>query len=265
MWPCSSAVFVLTLFLALPVHATTWRALDTGAAAARYEVTLSGWTLVIDSARARLVSAIPPGGVETDNILLGDGHRVWLGPQSEWAVFWPPPRDWESSPAASVTLSADATELTLVLPRSDLRHPALVRRYRLRPDALELVAAWRIEKTDTSSATSASAPAPTSYQAVQILQTRADTVVFLAPRPTPAAPLGHGLLALAVRPGTILDQPIPAGFATPATADAAAVTACTPPALLRLAATGAEEKIAVPPQPLVARFPGGHGLRLLPA
>ncbi len=214
-----------------------------------HQATLSGWTLTVDASRARLTSLVPPGGAPEDNVLLGGGHRVWLGPQAEWPVFWPPPKGWEDSAATSLTVSDDATELVLALPRPDPAQPALTRRYRLLPDALLLVAEWRIDKLTTPSV---------SRQAIHILQTRPDTAAFLTPRPTADAPLGHGLLALAVRLGTILDRPIPAGFITPVS------PSCLGPGLLRLSGTGEEEKIGVPPQPLLARFPGGHGLRLLP-
>jgi hypothetical protein len=246
--PMTLRLLLTLLALSAASAAAGWRPLDTDARV--HQATLSGWTLTVDASRARLTSLVPPGGAPDDNILLGGGHRVWLGPQSEWPVFWPPPKDWEDGAAASVTLSDDATTLTLVLPRTDPRQPALTRRYVLKPDALLLVAAWRIDESTTPRA---------SRQAIHILQTRPDTAAFLTPRPTPEAPLGHGLLALAVRPGTLLDRPIPTGFLAPLT------PACPAPDLLRLAGTGEEEKIGVPPQPLVARFAGGHGLRLLPA
>jgi hypothetical protein len=92
------------------------------------------------------------------------------------------------------------------------------------------------------------------FQAVQILQTRRETISFLKPMPIPAAPNGFGRLALAVRPGNDLGASVPQDIAT-----------VDEDGIWRLVFNGREEKIGVPPQPLDARFEGGHGLRLLPA
>ncbi len=190
---------------------------------------------------------IPPGGSEADNVLLAGGHRVWLGPQSEWPDFWPPPRDWEYSPAAGVVVSEDATEVVFVLPHTDTRSPPLTRRYKILPDALLLVAAWCVDPA---------APAPAARQAVHILQTRTDAIIYLEKKSFQAAPLGYGLLTLSNRPGPLLDAPLPHDVATQCSSEA--------PGALSLAFSGREEKLGVGPQPIIVRFSGGHGFRLFP-
>lgn len=208
---------------------------------------IGGWELRLDATRARLVSAVPPGGSAADNVLLADGHRVWLGPQSEWPGFWPPPRDWEGSPATGVAVSEDATEVTFTLPHTDPLNPPLTRRYKILPDALLLVAAWRV---------GSAAPPAAARQAVHILQTRTDTIVYLEKRPLRSVPLGYGLLALSDRPGPLLDAPLPRDIAT--------LYSRKEPDLLRLAFSGREEKIGVAPQPIVARVFGGYEFRFFP-
>ncbi len=174
-------------------------------------------------------------------MFLTGGHRLWLGPQAEWPAFWPPPADWENGPATA-TLSPDGKELTLAMPRSNARFPALTRRYRLAAAVLDMTAAWQAVEGHPG------------YQAVQILQTRQDTISYLTPKAGEGLPHGFGLLALGVRPGLDLAAPIPADIAKEGDHG-----------IWRLAFNGREEKIGVPPQPLEARFEGGHGLRLFPS
>lgn len=67
------------------------------------------WRAEVDPLRGRLTFLGTVGG---DNLLLYPpgppsdlefgGHRIWLGPQSEWPTAWPAPKNWESQPAASV-------------------------------------------------------------------------------------------------------------------------------------------------------------------
>lgn len=199
----------------------------TETAPGRWHASVQGWTLTVESQRARLTELIPPGGA---NLLIAGGHRVWLGPQTSWPVFWPAPRDWENSAATSVTRSPDGRTLELTLPRTDLRHPALTRRYTLTRDGVTLIASW----TDDG----------TPRQAIHILQTRADTRVEATAMPTGSAPLGVGLLALNVRPGLLLDQPVPADLADP-----------IGPRRWSFRSGAREEKFGFPPQALrTARF-----------
>ncbi|MBC8041429.1 MAG: hypothetical protein H7Y06_12865 [Opitutaceae bacterium] len=185
---------VVTGCTSSPPASTPWTETTPG----RWNASVAGWTLTVEYQRARLTELIPPGGT---NLLLAGGHRVWLGPQTTWPVFWPAPSDWENSAATAVTRSSDGRTLELTLPRTDPRWPALTRRYTLTRDGVTLIASW----TDDG----------TPRQAIHILQTRADTRVEATATPTESAPLGVGLLALNSRRGLILNQPITADFADP--------------------------------------------------
>ena len=55
------------------------------------------------------------------------GHRLWLGPQSTWGKFWPPPDAWEYLGAESFT--AEAGVLRLVMPDAGEGWPRLRRTY----------------------------------------------------------------------------------------------------------------------------------------
>lgn len=227
-------ILLLSIALCCAVRAEGWRALDR----MRHEAVLGGWTLSVDAGKGRLVSAVPPGGT---NVLLSGGHRVWLGPQVEWPAFWPPPQDWENGPATA-NLSCDGKELSLALPHSDSRFPKLLRRYRLAQGCLEMTVSWQ------------PVPGHPGYQAVQILQTRRETIAYLTQKPLPGVPKGFGLLALGARPGNDLGASAPADIVTDLGGNR-----------WRLGFSGREEKIGVPAQPLEARFEGSHGLRLSPA
>lgn len=227
---------VLICVAAQTSHAT-WRAGEDG----RWTGEAGGWRFTVDPARARLIEAAPAGG---RNVLLRGGHRVWLGPQSEWPKFWPPPSDWESARAESVDLSQDGRVLRVRLPRSDERFPALVRLYRLEEDGLDLGAQWE--------------SAGKSYQLIQILQVRPDAVATLRLVSTESAPAGFGLLPLAKRPGLILDASRPAQLRRGGDADAV-----EPP--WELFFDGVEEKLGVAPQVLRVRFPEGTAFDLEPA
>jgi hypothetical protein len=67
------------------------------------------------------------------------GHRFWLGPQRRWK--WPPPKEWEYSPAAQA--SAAGSVLTLVHAHADPDYPALVREYAWEGKRLRCTARWR--------------------------------------------------------------------------------------------------------------------------
>lgn len=218
----------------------------------------AGWRFVVSAARARLIHAAPIG---RENILLVGGHRAWLAPQLEWPVFWPPPSDWEASPAAALGRApGDERTLLLVHSHADRFFPALIRRYTLRPDGLLMTLAWPDD-----------ASAPGRFQALQILQLRTDARVTLTPRPTPEAPLGHGLLALATRPHVRVDAPLPDGFAVPApppidaTDATRAVATGAAGSALTFCFNGREEKFGFPPQPVFVRMADdGTSFRLVP-
>lgn len=93
------------------------------------------WKAVVSIPRARLVYFGPVAG--EPNLLFSTptledpagwaGHRLWLGPQKDWSVVWPPPPAWEQSAAASVAETAGTLELVL-FPAGD-GWPELTRTY----------------------------------------------------------------------------------------------------------------------------------------
>lgn len=83
---------------------TTWNGEAAWASSAQ------GWRAVVSVPRARLMH-FGPDGSEV-NLLLAPptranpnrlgGHRLWLGPQTEWPGFWPPPAAWEYHEAGTI-------------------------------------------------------------------------------------------------------------------------------------------------------------------
>jgi hypothetical protein len=67
------------------------------------------------------------------------GHRFWLGPQERWK--WPPPSEWEYSPAAAVR--ADGAVLTVTLQHRDASYPAITREYAWEGGRLRCTARWK--------------------------------------------------------------------------------------------------------------------------
>lgn len=122
----------------------------------------AGWTAangpvlaVVIEARSRLIylgsldggfnllnapypKALPAAGDPSPN---QGGHRFWLGPQSVWK--WPPLKEWEYSPAASV--AASGAVLTVVQEHIDPGYPAVVREYAWEGGRLRCTARWRDE------------------------------------------------------------------------------------------------------------------------
>lgn len=100
------------------------------------------WKAVVSIPRARLVYFGPAD--REANLLFSTrtlddpagwaGHRLWLGPQKDWTVVWPPPAAWERSPAARVTETAGRLGLALS-PTGD-GWPDLTRTYAWSDDGL---------------------------------------------------------------------------------------------------------------------------------
>ncbi len=100
-----------------------------------YASTSGTYEAVVSVARARLIFFGPAGG---DNLLYvppdlsnraeWGGHRVWLGPQSEWSRNWPPPSAWEASAAERVDV--EGGRLELLMPSTGDEWPRLRRIYR---------------------------------------------------------------------------------------------------------------------------------------
>jgi len=100
-----------------------------------WESRSAGWRAVVSVTRARLMHFGPDGS--DVNLLLAPetranrnrlgGHRLWLGPQSEWPGFWPPPAAWEYQEAETVT--GEAGVLRLAMAPTGEAWPRLVRTY----------------------------------------------------------------------------------------------------------------------------------------
>lgn len=193
-----------------------------------------GWRAVVSVARARLMSF---GPAESDvNLLLAPatrenrnrlgGHRLWLGPQSQWRGGWPPPAAWEYSEPAAITATDGVLRLTMPPTRDDW--PQLTRTYRWAGASLVCGAEF----------SGGSRPA----QLVQIFQVPSGTIATAEVRREPGFPEGYVRL-----PSTA--GPFAARFPPPAHASLAGDT-------LTLHHTGDVAKFGFHPQPLTGRTPG---------
>lgn len=153
-----------------------------------YAAVSGGWRAVVSISRGRLISF---GRDDGPNLLFapatcGDpvgwgGHRVWLGPQSEWeSGGWPPPGGWETSAAAEARLDGD--RLVLTMPAAGHGWPSLVREYFWGEDGLHC------------SARIAGGTHPT--QIIHIMQVPSAAVVTAQRAPTAARPRGYVQLHL---------------------------------------------------------------------
>lgn len=148
----------------------------------------SGWRAVVSEARGRLIEfAEAEAGApnllqapeDRDAALAYGGHRAWLGPQRDWKVSWPAPRDWEWSASASV--AARGAVLELRMPRTDADYPELVRTYAWSGHQLLMGLSWRAEGTR-------------HFQAIHILQMSGCTVARLPVQDTAWLPFGYGVI-----------------------------------------------------------------------
>lgn len=203
-----------------------------------WESSSCGWTAVVSAERARLIALTPPGG--GDSLLFAEfktqfswgGHRFWLGPQTAWEVVWPPPTDWETSPAARI--ETEGGVLRVVHPHTDPAYPALTRVYEWRGGVLHCMASWSDAR----------------FQGIHILQIPPDAVVRVKRRITPELPLGYVLPPIYKRDGLLTDREVSPEVAR---IDGDEIT---------LRNTGVvAEKIAVQPQDIVAEI-GGYRLTL---
>ena len=126
---------VLSFSWARPVEpAATWTPFTWNGEPA-WASSSQGWRAVVSVTRGRLMHFGPEGG--DTNLLLAPatranrnrlgGHRLWLGPQSTWAKFWPPPEAWEYREPTAV--AQDAGVLRLTMPATDDGWPQLTRTY----------------------------------------------------------------------------------------------------------------------------------------
>lgn len=156
------------------------------------------------------------------------GHRAWLGPQTEWPVFWPPPVNWENEPAVRLRQASDGT---LIVDGRDAGPgaPAIRREYRwVATGVLESTVSWR--ETNAK-----------GRQAIQILKIDPKAEVIAERAPSKEVPLGFVQLPIAGRPGT------QTRFARPEHARIQGRT-------VRLRRASAEEKFGLPSQSIVARW-----------
>ncbi len=201
------------------------------------------WRAEVDPARGRLTSLGPIGGRNllfepTHNELGFGGHRVWLGPQTEWEVFWPPPDNWELSAADRITVLSDGS-LSVLSPSAGSGAPALHRNYRWVADGrLECVVEWTEAR-------------PGGRQAIQIFQIASGAAVEAEARPESRAPHGYVLLPLLDRPQVLRKFRVPPH-----------VRRTGRRVILERAAT--EEKFGFVEQPLLARWPDRLELILHP-
>ena len=205
-----------------------------------YELVTPQWCAIVSVERARLVH-FGPANAGARNLLLeaeprgsrmGWGsHRVWLGPQALWG--WPPPDAWERSAAERVTVSGNRLEL--LMPAAGDGYPRFTRIYEPAGDRL----ACRV---------AVAAGGTRSVQVMQILQTPADTKVELRTAPSAKWPRGYFRVGGAVGPNMRPDLPLPAGVEEVAGG-------------VVMAMAGKSDKLAFPPQTLVARI-GGYRLSL---
>lgn len=189
-----------------------------------------GWTAIVSEERARLVSITPSGGGE--NLLFAElknefswgGHRFWLGPQGAWSVVWPPPADWERSPAAKMEIAGPV--LRVEHPRTHATYPGLVRTYEWRDGVLHCTASWSDAR----------------FHGIHILQLPTKAVVHVKRTITESRPLGYVLLPIFRRNELLTDREV-----SPAVAKVRGKE-------ITLRSTGTGEKIGVSPQDIVAEI-----------
>jgi len=202
------------------------------------------WRAEVEPSRGRLTFLGPVGGKNFLNRppsspsgLEFGGHRAWIGPQTEWKAFWPPPANWEMSPAQAVTLRR-GQRLEVLSPQGSDEAPAIRRTYRWRRDGLlECEMSWREKSAG-------------GRQAINIFQVSNDAIVEARARPSPAARRGFVLLPIAGRPGVQAAFPLPTQ-----------ITVQRDRVLLRRGRD--EEKVGFLEQTLIARWPQGE-MRLHP-
>lgn len=202
-----------------------------------WAATGAGWTAIVSEGRARLVSLTPPGG--GDNLLFAElknefswgGHRFWLGPQGSWAVVWPPPTDWETSPAAKVV--PEGAVLRVWHPHTDKNYPEVSRSYEWREGVLHCTVSWRDAR----------------FQGIHVIQIPPKAVVRVRRKVDESMPLGYVLLPIYRRDGLLTNREVSPAVAT------------VEGDLITLRHAKVTEKIGVPPQDIEADI-GAYRLTL---
>lgn len=211
--------------------ATTWQ----GEPA--YASESGGWRAIVSVARGRLMH-FGPAGRELNLLLtpptgenpnrLG-GHRLWLGPQAEWAHGWPPPDAWEYHAPESVTIEAGVLRFALA-PTGDA-WPRLTRTYH-----------WAGANL-VCGAESSGGTRPAQF--VHIMQVPGGMIVSAEARPEERFPAGYVQLSSTA-------GPFAAHFDPPPQVSQAGAT-------LTLRHTGVVVKLGFRPQTLMGRS-GGYEL-----
>jgi hypothetical protein len=205
-----------------------------------FEIVTEKWRAVVSVERGRLVH-FGPAGESACNLLFETesrhnefswgGHRVWLGPQELWV--WPPPDAWDR--AAAVNVAAHGTRLELTMPDAGRGFPQVSRIYEVAEGRL----ACRVAVADGGTQ---------AVQVMQILQTPRETIVDLKAAPSAEWPRGYFRVGGSVGPTMQPDLSVPDGVTERGDT-------------VRLTFAGRSDKLAFPPQTLVASL-RGHRLQL---
>lgn len=201
-----------------------------------------GYEAIVSVNRARLIHFGRAGGGENllyvppdlSNRAEWGGHRVWLGPQTEWSRNWPPPVAWEASAAESV--DRDGARLELLMPTTGDEWPRLRRVYEWKDGRLHCEA--RIEGGRRAA------------QIIHVLQVLPTAEIQVKVAPTAEVPRGYVQLHL----GRGV-QPLKT-FSAPPHVEGQGD-------LVTLRFAGKMEKLGFPQQPLLARV-GGATFRVAP-
>ena len=175
-----------------PWTATTWHNEQAYAATSDS----GNWVAIVSVERGRLVH-LGATTADADNLILftpsrddrlgWGGHRAWLGPQTSWPAFWPPPDAWEKS-AAKPRLMLKNRALVLQPPATGIAGwPNLSRGYQWRGESLSCTVAVE-------------GPVNCDVQVVQIIQIPTDAVIEVDVEPTPDLPNGYIQLGSYFRP-----------------------------------------------------------------
>jgi hypothetical protein len=167
----------------------------------------------------------PPG---PPDVLQFGGHRIWLGPQTEWPVMWPPPSVWEMKPAARVQLRDDGI-LELQTGDGGEKAPLLTRTYHWKSEGWLVCGVSWLETR------------PEGRQSIQILQIDRQAEVVALPGSFAAAPRGYVRMPITKRKTTEREFPVPSHVRVEGDA-----------VIMRLESE--EEKLGFPVQPLLTRW-----------
>ena len=200
-----------------------------------YVAEATGYEAIVSIERARLIYFGPAGGErnllyvppDLSNRAEWGGHRIWLGPQSEWSRNWPPPAAWEASAAESVELEKDRLEL--LMPSTGDQWPRLRRVYQWKDGKLHCEA--RIDGGRRAA------------QIIHVVQVLAEAEVKVKADPSGEVPRGYVLVHLGRGPQPLKTFPVPPHVQGESEE-------------LTLTFAGKMEKLGFVQQPLIARI--GH-------